>query len=162
MKSNLLVFIPAIVLLFPAVASAATSINVSNNGSGATSTVSVTNNVSGSSVNQVSTSGTNTDIRIESNGKVKTYHSSGSEDVNIKSDDGNSSVTINNSGNNTPPPTTSTRSTTIRTNVNGVNITTESTASATPSSTMAPYYPPIPQTFNLFDFLRNLFKSIFH
>lgn len=47
-----------------------------------------------------STSQSTTDVKIENNGEVKTFHTEGNQSVNWTSDDGKSKVVINNDSNN--------------------------------------------------------------
>lgn len=91
---------------------AATTVDVSNNGSGSTSNVEIHNSVNTSS-SSTSNSSNHTSVRIETNGKVKTYESDSGGSVHMESDDGSSKVDINNGslkGTNTtvaPSPTVS-------------------------------------------------------
>ncbi len=71
-----------------------TSVNISNNAEGSRSQVSVESHVESNSSSEVSSS-TKTDIRIESNGEVKEYHSDKPEDISIQSDDGKVQVEVN-------------------------------------------------------------------
>ena len=78
-----------------------TTVNISNNGANSKNTVNVETNTGGNTVLGQSTSETKTNIRIETNGQVKTYNSDKPEDVNIESDNGNIKVNIKNNGSST-------------------------------------------------------------
>lgn len=71
--------------------------------------VDISNNAAGSS-NRVNVNSTTqnanskTDVRVETNGEVKEFHTQGDEDVNYQSDDGSVKVNVNNA---TAPSTSS-------------------------------------------------------
>lgn len=71
-----------------------TDINVSNNGSNSSSHVTVNNSVNSSS-NSTNTSDSHTDIKIETNGEVKEYHSDDPGSISVQSDNGVAQVKIN-------------------------------------------------------------------
>lgn len=82
-------------LIFMAkVALANVSVEVSSNNAGSSSNVSINNNVVSNS-NSQTTSKTKTDIRIESNGELKEYHSEDGGSVSIESSDGKAKVNVN-------------------------------------------------------------------
>ncbi len=93
-------FLPASLIFFalPGPAFASTSVNISGNANDSTNQVSVNNTVF-SSVNSGIRSNSQTDIRIDTNGQVKEYRGS-SQDINLQSGSGNSSVSVSNSINN--------------------------------------------------------------
>lgn len=82
MRKVFLVLIPLIGLAFPTFAMAEVSVNIQNDNNSSTTT-------------QQSSSSVTTDVRIETNGEVKEFHTEGNEDVDWTSDDGKSSVKIN-------------------------------------------------------------------
>ena len=94
------IFIPLSLLFILAQDSFAnqTSIKVDSKGN-ASATVNVQNsfNSTNQNTNQVES---NTKIRIETDGEVKEYESSGNEDIHIESSNGNSSVIIKNNDQN--------------------------------------------------------------
>jgi hypothetical protein len=138
MKMPIILLLSSAALLLPVTSFATTSVNISNNDNGSTNRVSIINGQNTSNSASVNQSQGTTDIKIESNGQVKEYHSSGNQDINVSSNDGKSSVSIQNQA--TPSPTTNTRSsinssTSVTNEVNGVKseIKTESSPLPTPS-----------------------------
>ncbi len=154
MKKTILLFLPIITLTFPQLAFAEVSVNISNK----------------SNVSQQSSSTTKTDVTIDTNGTVKTFHSEGNETINWTSDDGKSHVNINSQGsnNNSNVKGTSTVNTTIHTEVNSSGSKVE-VGNTSPSATVNENTNNIEQKkmdlFTLFrrelDFLNNLASSFF-
>lgn len=110
MKIHLLIaiLIPSLFfVLTPEKAIGKTTIDISNNGDNSTSSVKVNSNSSNGS-NQ-------TDVRIEENGEVKSFSSSGDEDINWQSEDGSTKVEVNNKS--TSPTVTSSTSMKSKTSV---------------------------------------------
>lgn len=68
---------------------ATVSVDVSNNGSGSNNQVNINTNT------QYPNS--TTDVRVETNGDVKEFHTQEDEDINYQSDDGSVTVNVNNS-----------------------------------------------------------------
>lgn len=104
-----------------------------------------------------------THVRIETNGEVKSFDTKGDQDVDWTSEDGQSSVKIDSTtGNNTPTPTTSSR-TQIKTNINVKQNSSNDNNSddkLTPTKTEHK----VTQTkssFSLSDLFKNLFDFIF-
>jgi hypothetical protein len=83
-------------LLLPKSTYANVNVNISNNSSGSNSQVNIKNEVNSTTNTGSNTSNTKTDIRIETNGEVKEYHSTGNENIKIESGDSKNSVKINN------------------------------------------------------------------
>ncbi len=69
-------------------------VEISGNDEGSSSRVEVRSNVHSSSQNN-SSSQVRTEIRIESNGQVKTYRSDKPEDIHVQSEDGKAQVHVN-------------------------------------------------------------------
>lgn len=91
----MIAFLPAIIftagLLTIKSAQAATSVDISNNEEGSTSRVTIKSNTSSTNGSTSSKS----HVRIETNGQVKEFNTTGDEEVNWTSGDGKSSVKIN-------------------------------------------------------------------
>ncbi len=165
MRRTALVLLPVLAMIFPKMALANVSVNVSGNGPGATSNVSVNNSQSGSMLSQ-SSSNTTTNIRIENNGEVKEFRSEDDGNFHVESSDGTSKVDVTNQSNSASviKNNTDTVNTDIRVNVNSSG-SSEASASSAPLET-----PDIieieKKQFDLMEFLRheieNIFKSIFH
>ena len=97
---KLLFYSPAILLTFlltsPQV-SARTSINVNSTTNGTGSTVRVESNTNQSSDVSLNQSNSETKIRLEQNGEVKTFEARGDEDISWDSEDGSASIRVNQS-----------------------------------------------------------------
>lgn len=104
MKNGRQVFLFILLPLFlaPGMTYAETSVNISNNGSGASSDVEIHNSIN-SSNSSSNTSNSHTSVRIETNGVVKTYESDNGGSVHIESDDGTAKVNINNNNSTVTP-----------------------------------------------------------
>jgi len=88
--------LPVIILLFPAeILAADVSVNVSSRVSQSSNSV----------VFVQSSSQATTDVKIDNNGAVKTFHAEGNQNINWRSDDGKTQVRINQQT--TPLPTPS-------------------------------------------------------
>lgn len=92
------------------IALAETSVTIENNGGNSTSRVTVNNSTSTS--NNTSTT-TQNHVRIETNGEVKSFDTTGDQSVDWTSDDGKSSVKINSK---TVTPSTTQKSSSQSTN----------------------------------------------
>lgn len=84
-------------LIIPQIALADVNVQISGNGPGAKSEVSIENNINSKTTTTQKSTG-KTDIRIETNGEVKEYHSEGNESVYLESGNGNNSVSIQTGG----------------------------------------------------------------
>lgn len=122
------------------------------------SSVYVESNVESYSSNQTN-SKTKTDIKIESNGEVKEYHSEDDGNVTLESSDGNSKVKINNqTGSQTKNSQSSSSS--VKTNIN-VN-TNDSTNSSDAKETVKEKIKEIQKIkFNLLEFIKYKLAFIF-
>jgi hypothetical protein len=77
-------------LIFVAMPVRATvSVDVSNNAAGSNNQVNINSNSQNTN--------SKTDVKVETNGEVKEFHTQGDEDVNYQSDDGSVKVNVNNS-----------------------------------------------------------------
>ncbi len=94
-------------LLIPlsAYATSNTNVEVSNNGGTSYTNVEIENNTSSTNV---VTNDSKTKVRIESNGKVTEYESEKPENIELKSEDGKTSVKINNESKVTTTPSSTT------------------------------------------------------
>ena len=129
-----ILYILLMLLLLPTSALAKVNVEISNNLDGSKNTVNVNSNTSTN--NQTSNSvGSQTDIVIENNGERKEYHGSDGK-IELKSDDGKSSVSVNTTGaTNNSTQTSSTVNT--KTNIIVNSSTDDSSESATPSPAVA-------------------------
>lgn len=118
-------FFLLLLLLLPTSALAQVKVEILNNLEGSNNSVKVN---SGSVNNQ-------TDIRINNNGEVKEYHGEGGN-IELKSSDGKSSVSVNTTGaaNNSQK---STSNVTSKTNITVNSNTSDASASSTPEATVA-------------------------
>lgn len=123
-------------LTAPLVAHAATSVNITSEGD-SHSEVNIKNSFN-STNNSTTTS--KSSVTITTNGKTQHYESNNGEDINIKSDDGSSEVKIQNNG-----------------SVKG------SSVSATPKPTETPHKEnkETKRSKNIFQIIRDFFKSLF-
>lgn len=90
----LILYILFILLFLPSSASAKVNVEVSNNLDGSSNNVNINSDTSGTSYNTVNNQ---TNIRINNNGEIKEYHGNGGN-IDIRSDDGKSSVSVNTTG----------------------------------------------------------------
>jgi len=99
-NSYIYIFIVYLILRMQAGAFAqvGTSVDISGNGSGSRASVNVQNSSQTNTQNQ-SSSSVHTDIRINTNGNIKTYSSDQPGEINIQSDDGTAKVHVNNNVN---------------------------------------------------------------
>lgn len=149
LKFNYKLILTASLLLCPLPVQANTDVVVSNNGAGSRSEVNIKNEVNTTTSTSTNNSDVKTDIRIETNGEVKEYHSTGDDDVTVESSNGNNRVQVTNkTGRNSGSKITPTRTPT------GTPV---ATLSATPSVTVTPK----PQPQNLESYFENLRLKIF-
>lgn len=88
-----LIFVAAVTaLIAPITAYADTSVDISNNGEGSTNRVEINNQANTGSESS-------TDVTIETNGQVKTFHAQGNQNINWQSDNGNNQIHVNNQSN---------------------------------------------------------------
>lgn len=164
MKKAALLLLSVLTLIFPQAALASVSVEISGNGKGSTNTVNVQQSQSGSSVHQSSSSNIKTDIRVESNGEIKEYHSQSGGDIHVESSDGHSQVDVKNETTPSVSQSSSSVHTTIKTEVNGVSTTT-GWPSSSPSASATPFPTPniveIEQKrFDLLAFLKKELESL--
>lgn len=117
-------------LFLPSSAFAKVEVNISNNLDGSSNSVKINSNTGGNSYKSTSNGDNQTNIVIENNGETKEYHGNGEGNIELKSSDGKSSVTVNNNGATNKPSqsTNSTINTTTNIKVNS------NTGNASPSN----------------------------
>lgn len=125
-------------ILFPSVASAKVNVEISNNLDDSRNSVNIKSNT-GSNQESSNSVNSQTDIVINNNGEKKEYHGTGDGVIELKSEDGKSTVTVNNNSvTNNPSPSSSSKVTT-KTNitVNSNTDNADSSPSANPSPAVA-------------------------
>jgi hypothetical protein len=140
-------------ILIPSSAFASVNVQISNNLEGSSNNVNVKSNTSGNIQNQ-------TDIVINNNGEKKEYHGSGGN-IELKSDDGKSSVTVNTTGasNNAKSSSSTVNS---HTNITVNSDTDNSLASASAQATIAGIFKEEKQEHSGFwEYLKKELDSIF-
>ncbi len=141
-------------LIFPSFIFADSSVIVHTSTSGGNSSTTVQSNSNTSSTN-TSSSSDSTSIHINSNGQEYDYHSDQPGDVNVKDVNGN--VTVNGSQVTTTPGASNSTNTTKP----STPIRTEPTETSAAHHAMKQAHPLSPQHFNLFQFLKDLFATLF-